>query len=129
MPAPRRPRKFNTPLDDRQRKLNEEQEKLSLMEQKLKSVIEQAPRLKEDRLRARRDELLADRSSRVVHRLNSTTLADRRFELGDRPISRVRRRPMKAERRQIMFIFCALVVLLGIAVVWLLNVWHLQWPG
>ena len=64
-------------------------------------------------IRAQRDELLVDRSTRAHHRLNSTTLADSRFELSGASPSRARRRPLKAERRQTRLIFLSLLVLLA----------------
>ncbi len=115
MASRRRPSKSSSPLDERQRKLLEEQE------------IEEAPRIAEERKRARRDELLTDRSTRAHHRLNSTTLADTRYE--QFAPSRARRRPLKAERRQTQLIFFGLLLLLSVLVVWLLSVWHWQWPG
>jgi hypothetical protein len=126
MAARRRPSKSSTPLDDRQRKLTEEQEKLEQRMEKLKSVIAEAPRIAAARARAQRDEILIDRSTRAHHRLNSTTLADTRF---DHPASRVRRRPLKAEKRQARLISFALLFLFALLVIWLLNIWHLQWPG
>jgi hypothetical protein len=126
----RRPSKSSGPLDDRQRKLLEEQEKLEKLAAQLNRVIEEAPRIKAERARARRDELLVDRSTRAHHRLNSTTLADTRFDqFSGRSAAPKRRRPLKAERRQTFLIFCSLVVVLAIFVLWLLSVWHWQWPG
>ena len=123
----RRPSKSTTPLDERQRKLLEEQEKVRQRVEQLNRVIEEAPRIKAERIRVRRDELLADRSARADHRLNSTTLADHRYEQfpGRAP---ARRKPLKAERRQTQIIFLALLAALFVLVFWLLSVWHLQWP-
>jgi hypothetical protein len=130
MASRRRPSKSSTPLDDRQRKLLEEQEKIQERVEQLNRVIEEAPRIKAERARAQRDELLVDRSTRAHHRLNSTTLADTRFEqFGGRPHARTRRRPLKAERRQALLITLGLLVVLAGLVVWLLSVWHWQWPG
>jgi hypothetical protein len=129
MASRQRPSKSSGPLDERQRKLLEEQEKLEKLAAQLNRVIEEAPRKKAERDRARRDELLVDRSTRAHHRLNSTTLADNRFEFGGRPGAAKRRRPLKAERRQTFLISCSLVVVLAIFVLWLLTVWHWQWPG
>lgn len=130
MAARRRPDKSGTPLDERQRKLLEEQEKLQRRMEQLKSVIEEAPKIAAERARARRDELLVDRSTRAHHRLNSTTLADTRFDqFGGRQASRTRRKPLKAERRETLLIFCGLLLVLAILVVWLLSVWHWQFPG
>ena len=130
MASRRRPSKSSTPLDERQRKLLDEQEKLQQRMEQLNRVIEEAPRIKAERARAQRDELLIDRSTRAHHRLNSTTLADTRFEqFAGRPPSRTRRRPLKAERRQTLLIFSGLLVVLTILVFWLLSVWHWQWPG
>ena len=126
MASRRRPSKSNGPLDERQRKLLDEQEKLQKRMEQLNRVIEEAPRIKAERERAQRDELLIDRSTRAHHRLNSTTLADTRF---DQSPSRTRRRPLKAERRQTLLIFCSLLVVLALLVLWLLSVWHWQWPG
>ena len=42
---------------------------------------------------------------------------------------RTRRRPLKAERRQTFLIFCGLVGLLALLVLWLLSIWLWQWPG
>jgi hypothetical protein len=96
----------------------------------LNRVIEEAPRIKAERVRAQRDELLIDRSTRAHHRLNSNTLAETRFDqFPGRAPSRGKRRPLKAERRQALLIFCALVVCLAALVFWLLSVWHGQWPG
>jgi hypothetical protein len=125
----RRPTKTSTPLDDRQRKLLEKQEELEKLAAKLNRVIEEAPRIKAERARAQREELLVDRSTRAHHRLNSTTLADNRFEFAGRPAAPKRRKPLKAERRQTFLIFCSLVVVLAVFVLWLLSVWHWQWPG
>src|SRR5271167_262182 len=121
-----KPSKSSGPLDERQRKLLEEQEQLQQKMEQLNRVIEEAPRIKAERVRARRDELLDDRSTRAHHRLNSTTLADMRY---DQPAGPFRRRPLKAERRQTRLIFFGLLFLLFVLVVWLLSVWHLQWPG
>jgi hypothetical protein len=128
MATRRRPSKSSGPLDDRQRQLLEEQEKLKQRVEQLSRVIAEAPRIKAERVRAQRDELLIDRSTR--HRLNSTTLVDNRFEqLSGRPPSRASRKPLKAERRQSRLTFFSLLVLLAILVIWLLSVWHGQWPG
>jgi Flp pilus assembly protein TadB len=130
MAARRRPSKSSTPLDERQRKLLDEQEKLQQRMEQLNRVIEEAPRIKAERARAQRDELLIDRSTRAHHRLNSTTLADTRFDqFSGRAPARTRRRPLKAERRQTLLIFCGLLVCLTILVIWLLSVWHWQWQG
>lgn len=92
--------------------------------------IEEAPRIKAERVRAQRDEFLVDRSTRAHHRLNSNTLSDIEFDHSSGPIAnRGRRRPLKAERRQTLIIFFGLVVLLSLLVVWLLSVWHWQWPA
>jgi Flp pilus assembly protein TadB len=126
----RRPTKSSTPLDERQRKLLEEQEKLEQRMEQLNRVIEEAPRIAAERARAQRDELLIDRSTRAHHRLNSTTLADTRFEQFAGPHPRkTPRRPLKAERRQTRLIFFGLLLLFFFLVVWLLSVWHWQWPG
>jgi len=122
----RRPSKSSTPLDERQQKLLREQEELQLRMEQLSRVIEEAPRIKAEREKAQREELLVDRSTRAHHRLNSTTLADPRF---DQYPSRTRRRPLKAERRQTLLIFFGLLVVLALLVLWLLSVWHWQWPG
>ena len=129
MAARRRPSKSDSPLDDRQRKLLEQQEQLRQKMEQLNRVIEEAPRIKEQRARAQRDELLTDRSTRAHHRLNSTTLADTRYDQFAPPARTRRRRPLKAERRQTLLIFCGLVVVLALLVIWLLSVWHWQWPG
>ena len=130
MAARRRPSKSSTPLDERQHKLLEKQEELQRRVEELNRVIEEAPRIKAERVRARRDELLTDRSTRSHHRLNSTTLADTRFDLsGARPASRTARRPLKAAKRQTRLIFCGLLLVLCLMVLWLLSVWHRQWPG
>jgi hypothetical protein len=122
--------KSGGPLDERQRQLLEEQEKLQQKMAQLNRVIEEAPRIKAERVRARRDELLVDRSTRAHHRLNSTTLADHRYgDFAAGAPSRARRRPLKAERRQTRLIFFGLLLLLFVLVVWLLSVWHWQWPG
>jgi hypothetical protein len=126
MASRRRPSKSSGPLDERQRKLLEEQEQLKQRVEQLNRVIAEAPRIKAERTRAQRDELLIDRSTRAHHRLNSTTLVDTRFE---QPASRAGRRLLKAERRQTRLIFFGLLVLLAILVIWLLSVWHGQWPG
>lgn len=94
--------------------------------EKLNRVIEEAPRIKAERERAQREELLLDRSTRAHHRLNSTTLADSRF---DQAPSRGRRKPLKAERRQALLMSLAWLVALLVLVVWLLNVFHWQWPS
>ncbi|HEX4085010.1 MAG TPA: hypothetical protein VHY22_08875 [Chthoniobacteraceae bacterium] len=123
MASRRRPSKSSTPLDDRQRKLMEEQEKLRAKMDQLNRMIEEAPKIKEAKVRARRDEILSDRATRAVHRLNSTTLADHRYD----PISaprRPRRGTLKAERRQARLIFCLWVILLGALVIFLLSYWH-----
>jgi hypothetical protein len=126
----RRPSKSSGPLDERQRKLLDEQEKLEKLAEQLNRVIEEAPRIKAERERAQRDELLIDRSTRAHHRLNSTTLTDSRYDqFAGRTPPRVRRRPLKAERRQSLLIFCALLLVLAVLVIWLLTVWHWQWPG
>jgi hypothetical protein len=125
-----RPSKSSGPLDERQRKLMEEQEQIRKLAEECNRVIEEAPRIKAERERAQRDELLIDRSTRAHHRLNSTTLADTRFEQNfGRAPSRGRRRPMKAERRQTRLIFFGLLLFLVLMVFWLLSVWHWQWPG
>ena len=130
MASQRRSGKSSTPLDERQRKLMEQQEKLLQRMEQLNRVIEEAPRIAAERARAQRDELLTDRSTRRHHRLNSTTLADSRFDqfAGSAP-SRARRRPLKAEKRQTRLIFFGLLFVLSQLVVWLLSVWHWQWPG
>lgn len=121
--------KSGSPLDDRQRKLLAEQEKVRQKMEQLSRVIEEAPRIKEELARARRDELLTDRSTRAHHRLNSTTLVDHRYsEFAGGTPSRARR-PLKAERRQTRLMFFGLLLLLFVLVVWLLSVWHWQWPG
>jgi len=128
MAARRRPSKSSTPLDERQRKLLEEQEKVRKRVEQLNRVIEEAPRIKAERVRAQRDELLTDRSTRAHHRLNTTTLADTRYDqFSGRTPSRSYRRPLKAERRQTRLIFCGLLLVLFLLVVWLLSVWHGQW--
>ena len=131
MASRRRPSKSNGPLDERQRQLIEQQEKLDKLAAHLNRVIEEAPRIKAERERAQREELLTDRSTRAHHHLNSFTLADNRFDqFSGTPSSRARRRrPLKAERRQTLLIFCGLLVVLAILVLWLLSVWHWQWPG
>ena len=129
MATRRRPSKSSGPLDDRQRKLDEEEAKLQQLAEKLNRVIEEAPRIKAERARAQRDELLIDRSTRAHHRLNSTTLSDTRYDQYQGPSTRRSRRPHKAERRQTLIMFCGLVLLLAILVIWLLSVFHLQWPG
>jgi len=126
MASRRRPAKSSTPLDERQRKLLDEQEKLQKRMEQLNRVIEEAPRIKAERARAQRDELLTDRSTRAHHRLNSTTLADTRF---DQSPSRTRRRPLKAERRQALLIFFGLLLAVSLMLFWLLSVLHLQWHG
>ena len=127
MASRRRPSKSGDPLDARQQQLLEEQEKIRERVEQLNQVIADAPRIAEERARARRDELLTDRSTRAHHRLNSTTLADTRYD--PFPRRSTPRRPLKAERRQTRLIFCALLVVLAVLVVFLLNIWHLQWPG
>jgi len=130
MASRRRPSKSNTPLDERQRMLLEEQEKVRQRVEQLNRVLEEAPRIKAERVRAQREELLTDRSTRNHHRLNSTTLADTRFEQSNsRSTGCTHRRPLKAEKRQTRLIFCALLFVLLLLVVWLLSVWHGQWPG
>jgi hypothetical protein len=130
MAARRRTSKSRTPLDDRQLKLLEEQEKLQEQMDKLNRVIAEAPRIAAERMKARRDELLVDRSTRAHHRLNSTTLADTRFEqFGGRSPRQARRRPLKSEQRQARLIFFGLLFVLALGVVLLMHVWHLQWPG
>ena len=130
MASRRRPSKSGNPLDERQRKLLEEQEKIQQRVEQCRRVIDEAPRIKAERARARRDELLIDRSTRAHHRLNSTTLADNRYEqVTGRAPSRARRRPLKAERRQTRLIFFGLLLLLFVLVLWLMRVWHWQWPG
>jgi hypothetical protein len=115
MAARRQPNKSSSPLDERQQKLLKEQEEIQQ---------------RTERVRAQRDELLVDRSTRAHHRLNSTTLADTRFEqYPGRAASRGRRRPLKAERRQTRLIFFALLLFLAVMVLWLLSVWHWQWPS
>jgi Flp pilus assembly protein TadB len=130
MAARRRPSKSGSPLDERQRKLLEEQEALRQRVEQCNRVIEEAPRLKAERARAQRDELLIDRSTRAHHRLNTTTLADTRYDPNSGPASgRARRRPLKDERRQTRIIFFGLLLVLAVLVVWLLSVWHWQWPS
>ena len=127
MAARHRPGKPSTALDERQRKLLEEQEKVRQRVAELNRVIEEAPRIKAERVRARRDELLTDRSTRSHHRLNSTTLADTRFDQASgRSASRTPRRPLKAEKRQTRLIFCGLLVVFCLLVLRLLSVWHLR---
>ena len=127
----RRPSKASsTPLDERQQKLLKEQEEVRQRMEQCNRVIEEAPRIKAERARAQRDELLIDRSTRAHHRLNSTTLADTRFDqYPGRSPGRTRRRPLKAERRQTRLIFFGLLLFLAILVLWLLSVWHWQWPN
>jgi hypothetical protein len=127
--AARRRSKSSTPLSERQRKLLEEQEKLQRRMEQLNQLIEDAPRIAAERARAKRDELLTDRGARGNnHRLNSNMLADMRYEsLGGAPARS--RRPLKAERRQTLLIFCGLLLVLSLLVLWLLSVWHGQWPG
>jgi hypothetical protein len=130
MAARRRPSKSSTPLDDRQQKLLAQQEELRQRVEKLNRVIEEAPRIKAERERAQREQLLVDRSTRAHHRLNSTTLADPRFDQYPGPSSsRARRRPLKAERRQTFLISLSLIVVFAMLVVWILSVFHWQWPG
>jgi hypothetical protein len=130
MAARRRPSKSSTPLDERQRKLLEQQQELQLRMEKLNRVIEEAPRIKAERVRAQRDELLVDRSSRGHHRLNSMTLADNRYDqFASRAPNRTPRRLLKSEKRQTRLIFFGLLLLLFVFVVWLLSVWHWQWPS
>ena len=130
MASRRRPSKSSGPLDERQRKLVEEEKKLEQRVEQLHRVIEEAPRIAAERARAQRDELLIDRSTRAHHRLNSTTLADTRFEqFPGRATSRARRRPLKSEKRQTRLIFFGLLFALSLLVVWLLSVWHWQWPA
>ena len=130
MAARRRPSKSGSPLDERQRKLLEEQEALRQRVEQCNRVIEEAPRIKAERARAQRDELLIDRSTRAHHRLNTTTLADTRYDPNSGAIpGRARRRPLKAERRQTRIIFFGLLLVLAVLVVWLLSVWHWQWPS
>jgi len=125
----RRNNKSDSPLDSRQRKLNEEAEKLKQREAQLNRVIEEAPRIKAERVKAQREELLMDRSIRN-HRLNSSTLVDSRYDqLGARPAPRPRRKALKAERRQTRLIFFGLLLMLAVLVVWLLSVFHGQWPS
>jgi hypothetical protein len=125
----RRSNKPDSALDNRQRKLDEEAEKLKQREAQLNRVIEEAPRLKAERVKAQREELLMDRSIRN-HRLNSSTLVDSRFDqLGGRPAARPRRKALKAERRQTRLIFLGLLLMLAVLVVWLLSVFHGQWPS
>jgi hypothetical protein len=130
MAARRRPSKSSTPLDDRQQKLLAQQEELQKRMEKLNQVIAEAPRIKAERERTQREQLLSDRSSRSLHRLNSTTLADPRFDQYPGPgPSRTRRRPLKAERRQTLLYTISLLVILAIFVVWLLSVFHWQWAS
>ncbi len=128
MASRRRPSKSSTPLDERQRKLQEEQARLEELAAKLNRVIEEAPKIKAERARQQREELMADRRMRAVHRLDSHTLADPRFDHFTGR-SQFRRRPLKAERRQTLIMFCGLLLVLSVLVFWLLSVWHLQWPG
>ena len=128
MASRRRSAKSDTPLDNRQRKLLEEQERLRQRMDELNRVIEEAPRIKAERVRARRDELLVDRSTRAHHRLNSTTLADTRYDqFGTNSKPPTRRRPLKSERRQSLLIFLGWLVLLAVLVIWLFSEWHWQW--
>jgi hypothetical protein len=124
--AARRPSKSSSPLDNRQRELIAKQEDLQRQMDELQSVIAAAPLKREAHARAQRDQLLVDRSSRAIHRLNSTTLADNRFDL---PRSRTRRRPLKAEKRQARLFTMALLFVFAIMVIVLLHYWHLQWPS
>jgi hypothetical protein len=125
MASRRRPSKSNTPLDDRQRKLLEEQEKLQARMDQLNRMIEEAPRIKAEKVKARRNEILSDRATRAVHRLNSATLADNRYDpgFGSAP-RRPRRGTLKAERRQARLIFCLWLFLLAALVIVLLSYWH-----
>ena len=128
MASRRRPSKSSSPLDERQRKLLDEQEKLRARMEQLNRVIEEAPKIKAERVKARRDELLADRSTRAHHRLNSTTLADTRYDfLPSNTASRAKRRSLRSERRKTQIIFLALMVAFAVAVIWLLSYWRLQW--
>ena len=130
MASRRRPSKSSSPLDERQRKLLEEEEILQKRAQELHRVIEEAPKIKAEKERAMREELLTDRSTRAHHRLNSTTIADNRFDQLPGPSPRrTRRRPLKAERRQTFLFSCVLVVILAFLVIWLVSVSHWQWPG
>jgi hypothetical protein len=130
MAARRRSIKSRTPLDDRQLKLLAEEEKLQAEMEKLNRVIAEAPRIAEQRLKARRDELLVDRSTRAHHRLNSSTLADTRFEqFGGAAPRRARRRPLKSEKRQTILVTFGLLFALAIMIVVLLHVLHWQWSG
>jgi len=130
MASRRRPSKSQTPLDDRQQKLLAQQEELRLRVEKLNRVIEEAPRIKAERERAQREQLLVDRSTRAHHRLNSTTLADSRYDqFPGAPASRGKRKPLKAERRQTFLITMVLLVLLVVAVFFLLSVWNRLWPS
>ena len=124
MASRRRPSKSSTPLDDRQRKLLEEQEKLQARMEKLNRMIEEAPKIKAERVRARRDEILSDRATRAVHRLNSMTLADHRYEPSGATPRRPRRGTLRAERRHARLIFCVLLLVLGFFVFLLLSYWH-----
>ncbi len=129
MGARRRTKPSRTPLDDIQRKLEEEQETLEKTEEKLKRFIEEAPRIAAERQKARREALMTDRGSRG-HRFNATTLADPRYDQwSEMRSSAARRRPLKSEKRQTRLIFLGLLLLLGVLVIWLLSVWHGQWPG
>jgi chromosome segregation ATPase len=130
MPARKRPSKSSrTPLDDRQRKLLEEQEKLQQRMEELSRMIEDAPRIKAEKVKARRDELMTDRRSRSEFRLNSATLMDTRYADFGGKSSGARRRPLKAERRQSLLIFLGWLLLLAVLLIFLLSVWHWQWPG
>jgi hypothetical protein len=130
MASRRRPSKSQTPLDDRQQKLLAQQEEVRLRMEKLNRVIEEAPRIKAERERAQREQLLVDRSTRAHHRLNSTTLADHRFDqFPSSAASRGKRKPLKAERRQTFLISLSLLVVLALAIYVLLSVWNRLWPS
>jgi nitrogen fixation/metabolism regulation signal transduction histidine kinase len=125
--AARRPSKTRTPLHDRRDKLAEQQETIRQKMEQLNRVIEEAPKIKEERVRAQRDALVAERGRRDFS-LHASTIIDPRYDHFPAPSSS-RRRPLKAERRQTQIMFLALLVILAVAVLFLLSVWHRQWPG
>lgn len=108
-----------SPLDAKRRALDEQQAKLQTEIARRKKLIEDAPKLAKEQERRRREEIVA-RASRTEGRHSTRgALHDPRFgyEVNVGAPAKVRR--LKSERRQGMFTFFVLCLVLAGVLAWL----------
>ena len=112
----------NTPLNKKQQELAQREDDLRKQMEDLQRMIEEAPRVAEEKTRRQREELL-ERASSGGRRLDvSMALNDKRYS----DFGRETRRPrsLRKQRSEGRLLFVALVVALGLAILWIATHLH-----